>query len=40
MQAFKAFFVEVMAAIREGPALYLAPVRAAVEVARKPRSRK
>lgn len=34
MQAFKAFFFEVLAAMREGPGIFFAPVRAAIEVAR------
>lgn len=34
MQAFKAFFFEVLSAMREGPSIFFAPVRAAIEVAR------
>lgn len=33
----KAFFIEVLVAIKEGPAIFFAPVRAAVKAARTPR---
>lgn len=35
-----AFFREVLAAMREGPALFFAPVRAAIVAARSPRPQK